>query len=157
KLSRPGVYLGEPGEGVVEVDQVIGRSAIGHHARKVKALAWVSAVSTSLESPAVPGAGHQDSTHRLCRGATEVAPAVPELARFRSDQANVRLVDQGGRLECLVGSLASQAGSGEPTQLIIHKGQQPLGRAGLAAPDGFEYPRHVGAGIRPVLLRQIHV
>ena len=47
----------------------------------------------------------QDPPHGLGRGGEEVAAALPALDPFRVDQSQVRLVNQGRRLESLPGCL----------------------------------------------------
>jgi len=64
-----------------------------------------------------------------------MAPAVPVLGFFDVDQAKVGLVDQGGRLQRLVGRLLSHAGRRQFPQLVIHERQQLRGCRRIALFD----------------------
>jgi hypothetical protein len=51
-------------------------------------------------------------------------------------QAQVGLVDQGGRLQGLAGRQVGHAGAGQLVQFLVHGRQQPLRRPGLAGLGG---------------------
>ena len=61
------------------------------------------------------------------------------------DQPKIRLVDQGGGLERLAGGLACQPGGGQPAELVVHQGQELVGRPRLAPPNGLEHASHRSA------------
>jgi hypothetical protein len=84
----------------------------------------------------------EDATHGLGRRGEEVAPAVPARVG-RADQAEVRLVDQGGGLQRLPGPLPGQPRGGEPAQLVVDEREQRVGGPGVAVPDRRQDPRHV--------------
>src|SRR5438105_3179866 len=66
----------------------------------------------------------QNSPHRLGRGGEEVAASVPMLPAPITDQAKVRLVNQGSRFQRLPRLLLGQALRGQPAQLVVNEGQQ---------------------------------
>ena len=71
-------------------------------------------------------------------GGEEVAATVPPLGVGGADQPEVRLVDQGGRLQGVAGRLGGELGGGEATQLGIDQREQLGGGARVALGDGVE-------------------
>ena len=69
----------------------------------------------------------QDAAHGLGRRGEEVAPAVP-AGVLGTDQAEIGLMHQGGRLERLAGLLPGQPLGGQFPQLVIDQGKELLGR-----------------------------
>ena len=67
-----------------------------------------------------------------------MGPAVPGPARLVADQADVRLVHQGGRLKSLPRRLPGQALRRKPAQLGVDQRQQFLGRSCVSPADGIE-------------------
>ena len=85
----------------------------------------------------------QDPPHRLGRGSIEVAPTVPG-GRGASDEAQVRLVDQGRGLERVVGALGRHPlGRGRP-KLLVHDGKEIRGGLSVAAPGAVHEVGDVG-------------
>ncbi len=70
---------------------------------------------------------HQDAPHGLRRGAEEMAPTVPVLRPLSADEAQLRFVDQGRRLERLTGPFPGQPVTGEAPQLVLDQRQELLG------------------------------
>ena len=97
------VELAQPGEGVVQGDQV--DVAVG---------SWCDAlVERHHATPAAPLGGvalarvvHENAAHHLRRDAEEVRPALP-LNPILVDQPKIRLIDQRRWLQRMVGTLAA--------------------------------------------------
>jgi hypothetical protein len=68
---------------------------------------------------------HQDAPHRLGREREEVR-AVAQADAGRVHQPDVRLVDQGRRLERVVRALAAEVLLGEGAQPVVDERQQVL-------------------------------
>ena len=64
----------------------------------------------------------------------EVRVALPLRARWL-DQAEVCLVDEGGRLQGMVSAFAGHQRASEPVKLIVDERQQPLCRPGVPSVD----------------------
>jgi hypothetical protein len=75
----------------------------------------------------------QDTTHGL-GGGDEMAPAFPVGSFFAADQAQVGLVDRGGRLQRLPRGLVGQLPGGELAQLVVDERQELAGGARVAGP-----------------------
>ncbi len=88
----------------------------------------------------------EDAAHGLGRGGEEVPPAVPLRGRVLSDEAQVGLVNECGRLERVIGRLGRHAGGGELAQLVVDQRQQSRRGVRVAGVDGGEDARHVGHG-----------
>src|SRR5262249_22520794 len=97
----------------------------------------------------VPGPLHQDAPHRLGGGGEEVAAILPGRAVAVADQPEVRLVDQGRRLESLPRRLADELGLGEPAPLLIDDGQQLAGPLRLTPADRLQKLSHLAHRRRP--------
>ena len=98
---------GEALQGLVQGQQLLGRPA-GLEGVEVRVLA---APATAVLHPALAaGVLDQDAAHGLGGRGEEVAPAVPGLAFLLADQAQVDLVDQGGGLERVAGTLMREPG-----------------------------------------------
>ena len=126
-----GVDGGEPGQGLVEVEQVepVGRRVGGDgRAGSTPVPAARPPPCSSRELPA--GVLDQDAAHRLGRGGEEVAAAVPELGRIAPDQPEKGLVDQGRRLKCLPGLLLRELPCSQLAELVVDQGQELLGAFG---------------------------
>ncbi len=74
---------------------------------------------------------HQDAPHGDRRGAIEVAPVL-DSDRAPAREVQVGFVDQGGRLQRVIGALAPQQAAGNALQLRIDDIQQLLERVGIA-------------------------
>ena len=88
----------------------------------------------------------QDAAHRLGRRGEEVAAAVPVLGLLHVHQAEVRLVDQSGGLQCLPGFLLGQLLGRQPAQLVVDQREELIGRLRIAPLDGGEDARDVAQG-----------
>jgi len=94
--------------------------------------------------PPSSGGLYQDAAHGLGRGGEEVPAAVPAGTGLGADQPEIRLVNQGGGLEGVVGPLPGHAGGGELPQLVVHEREQ-VGRGLVVAGRGrVEKSRHKG-------------
>ena len=69
-----------------------------------------------------------------------MAPALPARLVAVADEPQVRLVDQGGRLQRLPARFVGQARSRQAAQLVVDQRQQFVGRPGVALAGGFEQP-----------------
>ena len=67
-----------------------------------------------------------------------MAPVVPVRIVPLADQAQVRLVDQGGGLKRLTGRLVAQLLGGELAQLVVDQRLELVGRSGVALGDGVQ-------------------
>ena len=83
----------------------------------------------------------QDPPHHL-RGDTEKLRAVLPGDLVLTDQPDVRLVDQRGRLECVVATLVPQVGSGSPAKLAIYERQQVFARSRVSLTPRSEQIAH---------------
>ena len=99
--------------------------------------------------PGLPPAGglDEDAAHRLGGGREEVAAGVPPPVSA-ADEPEVRLVDQGGRLEGLARGLGGQPGGGQLAQLGVHEGEQVGRGVRIAAGGRVEQAGDVGHGAR---------
>src|SRR5262249_22314313 len=100
--------------------------------------------------PAVPGGRlvasgiDQDAAHGLGGGGKEVPAALPARPLGGPDQPEGRLVNQGGRLEGLVGRFARQPRRPELPQLVVDEGEQFGGGRGAAGRRGAQESRRLG-------------
>src|SRR5262245_54630660 len=126
-----GVLGGEPGQGLVEGEDLLGRRAD----RDVLVVEL-----DPLPVPAVPEAAlaagtlDEDAAHGLGGGGEELAAAGPAGPRRPglAGEPQVGLVDQGGRLEGVARALAGQAVGGQPPQFVVDEREEVGG--GLAVP-----------------------
>jgi hypothetical protein len=80
------------------------------------------------------GVVDEDAAHHLRGHADELRAVLPARAPLVNHQ-QVRLVDEGGRLERVVGALAPEVVAGQPPQLVVDERHQLVeGRAVAAAP-----------------------
>ena len=77
-----------------------------------------------LVAPAVPASRvlDQDAAHRLGGGTEEMRSVLPRQL-LAVDQAEVGLVDQGGRLQGLAGALTGHLRASEPSELGVQDRQ----------------------------------
>src|SRR5262249_20791502 len=101
----------------------------------------LSAAAAALALPG-PGLVDEDATHGLGGGGKEVAAVLKRLAVIRTDQAQIRLVDQRRRLERLARPLLGQTLRREPTQLVVDERQKLCGGRGIALFDSGENLGH---------------
>ena len=78
------------------------------------------------------GVFNQDAAHGLGGRGEEVPAAVPVLWPGAGDQAEVGLVDQGGRLERVIRSLGCHPRGGEFAQFVVDERQEFGGGFGVA-------------------------
>ena len=114
-----------------------GRQVVGPLRRSPAHQVEVDAGPTAAVLAASLAAGvlDQDAPHGLGRRGEEMAAAVPIARASRSDQPQVRLVDQGGGLERLPGLLLRQPLGGQLAQLVVDQRQELLGGLGVALLD----------------------
>jgi hypothetical protein len=67
-----------------------------------------------------------------------MAAILPPLGFLATDEPEVRLMDQCGRLERLPGLFLSEPQLGNPSELTVDERQEFLGRARVATLDGRE-------------------
>jgi hypothetical protein len=96
----------------------------------------------------------EDAAHGLGRDAEEVRAVLP-LHLALVDELEVRLVDEGGGLEGVVGALAPQVARGELMQFAVDEREQVLQRVAVAAAPFQEELCNVGCG-RHKRSRQTH-
>src|SRR5262249_10819946 len=96
--------------------------------------------ATSIAAMLLPalaaGVLDQEAAHGLRRRGEEVTAAVPVLRRLHVHQADVRLVHEGGGLQCLAGLLLGQLLRRQPPQLILDEGRGLLGGLRIALFNG---------------------
>src|SRR5262245_20636405 len=147
-----GVLGGEPGQGLVEGEDLLGRRA-----DRDVLVVELDPLSVSAVPEAALAAGGFDeaAAHGLGGGGEELAPAGPPGPLRRpglAGEPQVRLVDQRGRLEGLARALAGQAVGGQPAQFVVDERKEVAG--GLAVPGrgGIEQlgqVRHAGQHTPP--------
>ena len=77
------------------------------------------------------------------RGNREELCAVLPSHAAQVDEAQVRLVDESGRRQRVVGPLRAQSPARDPTQILVHNGDQPAVRGSIALAPRHEQPRHI--------------
>jgi hypothetical protein len=140
QLGPSGVDLRESSQGLVEVDQVVGRGVIGHESFEVEGLS--AAGASSLEPLPVSGSVEDDSPHGLGGRGVEVASTVPVAAGVRTDEPEISLVDQGRGLERLTGVFEGQPTRGQASKLVVDQRQEIAGGLPIAQADGIEDSGH---------------
>jgi hypothetical protein len=83
----------------------------------------------------------QDSAHGLGRGGEEVPAAVPAVPIASPDQPEIRLIDEGGRLQGVVGGLARHLRGSELPQFVVNERKQFGGSLAAAAGNKLEKSR----------------
>ena len=78
----------------------------------------------------------EDAAHRFGRGGKEVSPAGPRVVRRATDEPDVGLVDEGGRLERLAGLLDGQSLRRQFPQFVVDEREELLGGVGVAPLGG---------------------
>jgi hypothetical protein len=76
-----------------------------------------------LDALPVAGLFDQDAAHRLGGGVEEVLPAL-ESHPAPAEQTQVRLMNQGGRLERVIAPLLRHLPAGELAELCVHRRDQ---------------------------------
>jgi len=71
----------------------------------------------------LPGAINENSPHGLGGGGKEMAAMGPLVAVGCPHQAEVRFMNQSGRLKRVARRLGGQAGAGKATKLIVDQGE----------------------------------
>lgn len=131
-----GILLLEPGERFIEQRDLV--ETLGRDGELVLQL---DAFHLSAALIGVAGAGvvDEDAAHDVGGEADEMGAVVPVDVLL--DQAEVGFIDQGGRLQGVVGALAAHAGVRDAMQLCVDERQELLGRCSIAGMHGFEEPR----------------
>ena len=106
ELPQERIVLGQAVEGLMEGKQVLGRGG-GDTCGLVEI--EVNAPSAPFLGDLTASSFDQNPSHSLGRRREEMASTVPLLGLFGIDQAEIRLVDQRGSLECLSGILAGKS------------------------------------------------
>src|SRR4051794_16926615 len=98
-MSR--MHGGQPGEGVVKGEEVVGRWAVwsGHGGGHVQR--YPAASASPFMCTLGPGGVYQDLSHRAGCGPKEMTAASPSGSTFGTDQSQIRLVDESRGLESL--------------------------------------------------------
>lgn len=60
------------------------------------------------------------------------------------DEAQIRLVHEGGRVQRVVGTLAAELGVGDPAELVVDQGDQPVQRLHITGVQLGEEGGHCG-------------
>jgi hypothetical protein len=139
--SGDGVLGSKPGEGCIQGEQLFVRNVgLGRDVGQLHPAA-VAAVLVGL----LPSGGiHQNAAHGFCRGGEEVSPAFPSRNVPRPDEPKVRFVNEGGRLQGLIGGLARHPSGGELAQLVVYEREQVGGGLAVTGRRGVQESRHVG-------------
>ena len=75
----------------------------------------------------------QNPPHHFGGGA-EKAPAIVVRRTKRTDEAQIELMDEGGRLERRLMALIGERAMGDPAQLLVENGEQTVGRGAIPSP-----------------------
>src|SRR5262249_16785413 len=81
-------------------------------------------ITSALLCGASPRGVNQNSAHRLGSGGEEVPATVPALLILGTDQAQIRFMAQGRRLQRLAGLLLRELLRGDLAQLVVHERQK---------------------------------
>jgi len=149
-LGRHGIFGLESIEQVVEGKHKI--EVLGDRGNLIEEFEPDSAAG-SLEPIAIAGVVDQDPPHGLGSGGEEVSAAVELLV---ADQPQVRLVDECGGVEGVIGGFGGHAGGGEPPQLVVHEREQVSGGTTITGRGCFEkvgYSRHFNKGYQLFVAR----
>ena len=137
-LGRLRVIFGEPGERLIDRDDLIGRGA--GNPISLGELDPPSASAVDFGT-LVAGIVDQDAAHRLGGGREEMAATVPVPAIFGAHKPQVGLMNQGRGLQRLTGCLVRQIAAlrAFSTRCIPREGvvQRPLGHRSRSS-KGFE-------------------
>jgi hypothetical protein len=96
------------------------------------------------------GAIEEDAAHRLGRRREEVPATVPSLLVPAANQPQVRLVDQGRRVQRLPGRLVGHLPRCEPAQFVVNEREQVRSGVRVARLDG-------GQDVRDLIHRRHHI
>ena len=118
-LRLPLVPLGQPGQGLVEGDELLGSIGVGRELFRERD---VIRVTSTLLSSSGAGMIDEDPTHGGGGQGEEVGP-VREV-HVGIYQPGVRLVDEGRGAEGVVRPLSAQATSRQIPELVVDQGDQ---------------------------------
>jgi hypothetical protein len=124
-----GVSLRESDEGRVQGQKFLVRRGSGGEVKLQLLPASAAAVNDALF---VTGTFDQDAPHGVGRGREEMAAVVPTGGVGGFDEPQIRLVDEGRRVQGVAGSLRGHPGGRQFSQLLVHQGQQLPGGVGVA-------------------------
>jgi hypothetical protein len=99
----------------------------------------------SLARVVASGVINEDPTHDL-RCHSEKVSSTPPIDVALVDQSQIHLVNQGGGLKGVAGSLASKPTGRDPAQLRVDERQQLVEGIGVTAPPFSQKRRYVGPG-----------
>jgi hypothetical protein len=83
----------------------------------------------------------QDAAHGLGSGSEEMPPPVELLV---TDQAQVRLMDEGRRLKCVPGRFGRHPRGGEIAQFVVDEWEKFRRSLAITRGNGIEKAGHVG-------------
>ncbi len=92
-------------------------------------------LAASLQTALISGSIHQNPPHRLGGGGEEVPTAVPVLRTLGVDKPNVSFMDEGSRLQGMIGRLIGHSSCSQFAQFVVNKRQQVFGRRRIARFD----------------------
>lgn len=125
---------------VVECDEDLGGRIDGNrYRRKVDTLP----IPAALLSRAVSRMIEKNATHRARSRREEVPAPLPLPTILRTDETQIRLVDERRRTERVRAPLVPHPVRGEATQFLVDDRKQLAGRSAIAFLDAVEHSRHV--------------
>jgi hypothetical protein len=145
------VFRRQPSERFVDREEAFVGSW-GGHVSDFNAVILAAVLASGLS----PGVLDEDPSHRLGRGGEEMAAAVEVLV---TDQPQISLVDQGGGVERVPGSLGGHFRGGELAQLVVDEREQFRGGPAVTIIGGFDQMsqlRHEGSVYNTVNRRRRH-
>src|SRR5262245_17072030 len=86
----------------------------------------------------------EDAPHRLGRSSEKMPAAAKALLILSPDKSQIRLMNQGRRLEGLPRLFLSQFGECQLAQLFVNQRQELLGALPIALVNAVQNARHVG-------------
>ena len=133
---------GKPDKGRIEREQLfVHNFGLRRDIHEMNAVTVAAAFVGPLSARGVD----QDPSHRFGRGGKKVAAILPLWFVGRADQSEIRFMDEGCGLKCLIGGLVRHPSSGEFPQLVVDEREQ-LGRgvriAGLHGSEDLRHVRH---------------
>ena len=137
------VLRGEPVQRLVDMEQ-LSRVVLAGEIDFVERNTLAAAAMAKLEF--APGIINENAAHAFSRGAEEMRAVLPGLV-WRAHQAQPRLMNQRGGLQCVPGGLTCHAMRRQLSQLFVNERQQFLSSLGVALVNAVEnlcdvaYPR----------------
>ncbi len=100
-------------------------------------------LATALIGVAGARVVYEHSPHHVSRKADEMFTAVP--IDILVNKAQIRLIDQGSRLQGVVRPLAPHVGIGNAMELCVHERQESFSRCLIAGMNGLKKPRSLAS------------